>query len=98
MQAMLHLLHHYRLTNLHVHLLQVEKDLVFLQHPTEVGKLFGPQTRCVRLGKVILLDGIGMDTASVTFSAHLPKHVHAKDTNPSSHATAAPSRLSSSLS
>jgi hypothetical protein len=71
MQVTLQLLCHYHLTGLQVHLLHAEKDPAFLQCPTEISKLFGPGTRCACLGEEIPLEGIGMDTASVAFHAHL---------------------------
>jgi hypothetical protein len=59
--------------HLQVHLLQAEKDLAFLKHPTEVVKLFGPGTRRARLGEEIPLDNIGTNTESIEFYAHLLK-------------------------
>jgi hypothetical protein len=73
MQAMLQLLHQYHLMHLQVHLLQAEKGLVFLQHPTEVGKMFRPGTGRARLSKKIMLDGISTDMTSIAFHAQLPK-------------------------
>jgi hypothetical protein len=61
---MLQLLRQCHLMHFKVCLLHAEKHLAFLQCPSKVGKLFGPRTRCARLGDKIPLDGIGMDTTS----------------------------------
>jgi hypothetical protein len=58
-----------------VHILQAEKNLVFLQRPTKVGELFGPGTGGVHLGEEVPLDVIGMGATSITFCAHLPENV-----------------------
>jgi hypothetical protein len=55
--------------------MKAEKDLAFLQCPTEVGKLFGPGTGRACLGKEIPLDGIGIDTTNITFRVLLTKCV-----------------------
>jgi hypothetical protein len=73
MQAALQLLHQDCLTHLQVCLLQAEKDLVLLQRPVEVGKLFLPRTGHACLGEEIPLDSISMDTTSIAFHTHLPK-------------------------
>jgi hypothetical protein len=50
-------------------------DLAFLQRPVEVGQLFGPRARDMRLGEEVLLDSIGSDVTGVTFHARLFKGV-----------------------
>jgi hypothetical protein len=76
MQSALQLLCQYHLTHLQVRVLQVEKDLAFLQCPAKAKKLFEPGAGRAHLDKEVLLDSISTDMTSVAFCAHLPKHVH----------------------
>jgi hypothetical protein len=71
---MLHLLHQYHLPHHRIYLLQVEKNLAFLQRPSKVGDLFGPRTGGTHLGDEVPLDGIDTGVSSVMFHAHLPEH------------------------